>query len=63
MKILLLKTWDMKFTEFMNIWYISVRITSTIKLNIKTNLKWKLGFCTNVYVANGLQPQNNRGIA
>ena len=27
--------WAMKFTETTNVWYISVRVTCTIKLNIK----------------------------
>ena len=60
--IFLLQVWAMKFTEATNVWYISVRATYTIKLNIKKILHGRPGFCANVYVVNGLQLENNRPI-
>ena len=61
--IFLLQVWAMKFAESTNLWYIIIRVTCTIKLNIKETLMGNKGFlqclCSNVHVMKGLQSENS----
>ena len=61
--IFLLQVWAMKFAESTNLWYIIIRVTCTIKLNIKETLMGNKGFlqclCSNVHGGKGLQSENS----